>query len=110
MIKITLSDANDFLLSVTLDSESFKLRFSWNDTASFWTMGIRDEDNTSIIEGIRCVPNYPMLAQYRRPTLPKGELICIVMDDTKTDICRDDFVDSKAYLVYIPEDELDGAV
>lgn len=110
MQTITLPDANDFVISVTLDNESFRLRFSWNDTAGFWTMGIRNDQNVSIIEGIRCVPNYPLLAQYRRPALPKGELLCVILDDTQTTIVRDDFINGRARLVYIPEAELDGAI
>lgn len=107
MITITLPDANDFVVSVTLDGEVFRLHFAWNDTGAFWSMGIRNDKDNIIIERIRCVPNYPLLAQYRRPTLPKGEVLCITSSNT---VGRNDFASGKAKLVYVPEAELDGAI
>ena len=107
MIEITLIDANDFVLSTTLDNDSFKLRFSWNDTGAYWTLGIMDDKSNSIIRNIKLVPNYPLLAQHRISSLPKGEFICVTSNAA---IARDDFIDSKAHFVYVPEDELDGAV
>lgn len=107
MITISLPDTNDFLLTVTLDGEPFRLHFAWNDTAAFWSMGIREDKGRIIIERIRCVLNYPLLAQYRRPSLPKGEFICITSAET---IDRSDFVSGKAKLVYVPEAELNGAI
>ena len=107
MIIITLPDSNDFILSVTFEGEVFRLHFAWNDTAAFWSMGIRNDKGNIIIERIRCVPNYPLLAQYRRPTLPKGELLCVTSAES---MGRNDFTNGKAKLVYVPEVELDGAV
>lgn len=106
MITITLPDANDLILSATLDGDVFRLHFAWNDSAAFWTMGIRDSNDNVVIERIRLVPNYPLLAQYRRPTLPKGELLCITSTET---IGRTDFTSGKAKLVYVTEAEY-GAI
>ena len=106
MITITLPDENDFILSATLDRETFRLHFAWNDTAAFWSMGIWDSKDNVMIERMRLVPNYPLLAQYRRPTLPKGEFLCITPAET---IARDDFTGGKAKFVYVPEAEY-GAV
>lgn len=110
MQTITLADANDFIVRVTLDNTIYRLHFAWNDTAGFWVLGIRDEKDTVLVAGIRCVPNYPLLIQYRKPVLPKGELLCITMDDAQISIGRDDFTTGKVKLVYVPESELYGAI
>ena len=110
MLKIPMYDANDFVLSVTLDGKVWRLHFSWNDRAALWSMEIRNSSDVTLIRGIRCVPNYPLINQYRRPTLPPGEFICTVLDDSYTSICRYDFVNGKATLTYIPEVEFNAAI
>nr|WP_320145992.1 hypothetical protein [uncultured Anaeromusa sp.] len=110
MLKIPMYDANDFVLSVTLDGKVWRLHFSWNDRAALWSMEIRNSSDVTLISGIRCVPNYPLINQYRRPTLPPGEFICTVLDDSYTSIGRDDFVNGKATLTYVTEVEFNAAI
>lgn len=107
MISITLPDANDFVIGVTLDNAAYFLHFSWNDTAGYWKFAVLDEKKNMILQNVKCVPNYPLLAQHRISALPQGEFLCITNNST---IGRNDFFESKAYFIYVPEDELDGAV
>lgn len=109
MMQIKLPDLNDFVVSVTLDGTLYKLHFSWSDRVG-WSMGIKDGNDRAVLYGIRCVPNYPLLFRYRRPTLPPGELICSLPDNKQDRIERDDFVTGKAMLVYVPEVEVNAAI
>ena len=40
MIQISMIDANDFVETVTLEGEPYKLHFSWNDFAQQWTVDV----------------------------------------------------------------------
>lgn len=108
MLKISLIDSNDFVISTTLDDTVYKLHFAWNDYSGFWTIDFRDSDNTDLVRGIVVVPNFPLLNQYKVHNLPKGELMAVINNNTKQQISRNDFVDGVASLVYIPRSELNA--
>ena len=111
MITISMMDANSFVESVILDSSLYRLRFNWNDTSKNWYMDVCQNDNSDIVRGISIVPNFPLLNPYRRvKTLPPGELMAIVTNKTVKTIGRDDFVNGKATLVYMPKEELANAL
>lgn len=105
---ISFTDANDIVFLATLDDGQYKLRMLWNDSGGFWTLSVRQSDGTSLVEGIKVVPNYPLLRQYHKPDVPPGELLAIVTDDTKITIGRDDFSGGSVSLVYVTEDEVDA--
>ena len=111
MIQISMYDANDFVESVILDDETYKLKFGWNSYSKSWSMDIRNEKGEDLVRGISLVPNFPLLNQYRRVTeLPKGELMAVVVnpdDKANQKIGRQDFLNGKFSLVYIPKNELD---
>ena len=108
MQEITFLDANDIVFKAILDGIKYKLRMLWNPSGGYWTLGIRAEDGTSLLEGIKVVPNYPLLRQCRRSILPPGELMAITQDDTLTIIGRDDFSSGKAILTYATEAEVNA--
>ena len=111
MIQISMVDANDFVEQVTLDGEVYKLHFSWNDFAGQWTVDVRNMQNVDIVRGIAVVPNYPLFLQHHRAGLPRGELLAIVVDSSKTDnqtIGRKSFVSGLYSLVYAPEVEINA--
>ena len=66
MIQISMIDANDFVETVTLEGEPYKLHFSWNDFAQQWTVEVRNMQNVDIVRGIAVVPNYPLFLQHHR--------------------------------------------
>lgn len=102
---LKLPDLNDFVVTVVLEGTSYRLHFAWNDRAGFWALGVRDGNNVAVIEGIKCVPNWPLLRQYHRPALPPGEFICVVTNKAQT-IGRLDFVEGNAKLVYLTAAEV----
>jgi len=111
MVKLALLDANDFVQSVLLDDEPYKLHFAWNDTSKAWTLDLRDSHGKDIVRGIRIVPNFPLLHQMKRNGLPKGEFMAVIVNFTWNDcqtIGRRDFLNGRASLVYISEVEKDA--
>lgn len=110
MTKLSMIDANDFVQSVTLDGESYKLHYAWNDYSQQWTLDVRTAQNIDIVRGIAINPNYPLLLQHHRTALlPRGELMAVVVDAAKTEnqtIGRRSFADGLFSMVYIPEGEV----
>jgi len=107
MIQISITDANDFVQSVTLDDTVYKLHFAYNDVLKGWSMDIRDSQNTDIVRSIRVVPNFPLLSQYKRHLDIKGEIVATVTTNIQN-IGRHDFINGRASLVYVSEDELNA--
>lgn len=110
MITLNLIDANDFVISAILDNETYKLRFCWNDE-QHWLMDIRDSGNNDLVRGIKLVPNFPLINQYRRisSNLPHGELVVAVVNQSVTEnqfISRNGFISGVFSLVYVNKTEL----
>ena len=108
MQDINFPDANDIVFKATLDGTVYRLRMLWNPSGRHWTLGLRTEDGTALLDGIKVVPNYPLLRQYNRPDLPPGEIMAITQDDSLAAIGRNEFTDGKVILTYVPEDEVNA--
>lgn len=112
MIEISMRDANDFVESVVLEQENLKLHFAWNPESYCWYVDVRTMTNEDIVQAIAIVPNFPLFNQYRRVgNLPRGELMAVVVDadgESSQTIGRDDFLNGKFTLVYIPEAEVNA--
>lgn len=108
MITIPVLDANDSLLEIALEGNTYFLRMSWNSEGEFWVLGLEDYAHNLIIAGIRVVADTPLLSMWRHLPVPPGELVVLLMDDTRQDIRRTDFADGSAALIYTEESE-DGA-
>ena len=108
MIIIAMQDNNDFIQSVELDGVAYQLKFGWNDSSESWTMDIRTAKNVDIVRGVSVVPNFPLLSQYRRYSngLPAGELIAVSTQAAES-IGREDFLNGRFELMYIPRGEID---
>lgn len=112
MISLSMYDANDYVISSMLDGEPYKLHFSWNDHVPQWTVDVLTNDNAEIVRGIPVVPNLPLFSFYRRQSnLPPGELLAVVVNQDEAEnqvVGRQDFLNGKFTLVYIPKDEVNG--
>jgi hypothetical protein len=108
MQTIAFLDANDIVFTATLDSTQYKIRMLYNDAGGYWTLSIRSDSGVSLLEGVKSVPDYPLLKLYHRPGLPPGELMIITMDTTIQTVSRKDFANSKAILVYVTEAEINA--
>lgn len=110
MIEIPVIDANDSLTEVELEGNTYFLRMSWNSEGEFWVMAIEDYTNSTILAGVRVVPDVPLLAMLHHLAVPRGEFWAILMDETRQDFTRDDFTAGTGALVYVEEDEDVAAV
>lgn len=108
MFGIPTIDANDQLLEVELDGETFFVRLSWNSEGAFWAMEVQNYNQETLVAGIVVVPNVPLLARFHYLALPQGELIALVLGDDPG-IARDGFIRGQAELVYVPAGELASA-
>lgn len=112
MQEISMRDANDFVQTVVLEQENVKLHIAWNDEAYQWFVCVRDMSNVDLVRAIAIVPNLPLFNQYRRVAgMPRGELMAVVVDDSAEEnqaIGRDDFINGRFTLVYIPQEEVNA--
>lgn len=98
----------DFVIDAELDNEPYKIRFRWNEKDNCWTFSLKDELNNSIIEGVKIVPNYPLLRRFKREGFPQGEFTAIVLDNKKESIGYEDFYNGSASFLYTTADELEA--
>ena len=108
MQKIAFLDANDIVSTVTLDGTQYQIRMLWNDRGGYWTLSLRSDSGASLLEGVKAVPDYPLLHPYRGTGIPPGELMVVTLDTTLQIVGRTDFASSKAMLVYVTEAELNA--
>lgn len=105
MFAIPTIDANDQLLEVELDAETFFIRLSWNSEGEFWAMEVQNYNQETLVAGIVVVPNVLLLARYHYLALPQGELMGLVLGDD-AGIARDGFLRGQAELVYVTAAEV----
>ncbi|HFF6216696.1 phage baseplate plug family protein [Stenotrophomonas maltophilia] len=105
MFKISTIDANDQLLEVELDGETFFIRLSWNSEAEQWAMEVQNYNQETLVAGIVVVPNVLLLARFHYLPLPAGELMALVLGDT-AGIPREGFLNGLASLIYVPAAEI----
>lgn len=96
---IEVPDMNDSVSRIVLGGTAYHIRFTWIDSAGYWTFGLYDTQNKPLVIGIKIVPRFPMNVFYSLTKMPSG--IFGVM--TKLDrIGRKDFVDGNAQFIFCP--------
>lgn len=73
----TRTDAPFYDFEIDLDLRTFAFEFRWNERAGSWFMQIRDLAGNILLAGRRVVLDLPLLARFRDPRLPDGELLVI---------------------------------
>jgi hypothetical protein len=106
MIKITLSDLNDFITQTTIDLVVYKFHFSWNDRGQYWTLEIMDQQKNLLLGKVKCVPNYDILPQFQNEFIPEGSIIFLHYNPKATTISRDDFKNGLAEFLYLTKAEV----
>ena len=90
---------NDSVSRIVLGGTAYHIRFTWIDSAGYWTFGLYDTQNKPLVIGIKIVPRFPMNVFYSLTKMPSG--IFGVM--TKLDrIGRKGFVDGNAQFIFCP--------
>ena len=91
-VVIPLYSDKDYQYSISLQGQSFQLRFTYNETMKLYTMQIIDVDGNKLLSGVGVVPNYPIAVDYVIPNLTGAFYLAPVSD-----------VNFEAYKLY-PED------
>lgn len=107
MFIIPFKEPSEWREQITLDGDIFILEFKWNALNEFWMMNIYDGQVNPIVLGIKLVPNYPLLSQYIKDGMPRGEIVCQNIVGSTDEISRFD-MNQKFQLVYYTEAEVDA--
>lgn len=105
MIKIPVIDANDSLTEVVLDGDTYFLRLTWNSEDDYWSWGLESANHESLVQGLKLVPDFPLLRWVRNQYLPPGELMAI-SPDRRDSISREALPSGEVVIVYVPEEEV----
>lgn len=94
-----------FSLQPELDGVTYTLVFDWNDRDGRWYATLADAEEQVLIPGRKVVPDFPLFARKRGPTLPTGQLIALDTSGAGLAPGLTDF-GSRVLLLYIPAAEL----
>jgi hypothetical protein len=103
MFEIIVPKGHDTMNRVTLDGTVYVLRFTYNSTYDYWSIGIYDEQENEIIPMTKCVPYFDIFGMYPYDDLPKGVLFC---DSKQGSVHESDFTNRIAHIVYMEEADL----
>ena len=73
-IRIVTTPDPDSTQRVQLGDSTYSLRIVWSQRGECWHMHIADSVGTPVLNGLRMVTLYPLLARYHYLPLPPGEL------------------------------------
>ena len=94
---------------VRLEDRDYIFRFDWNNREQRFYMGIKSQDETSLIAGVKVVSNWGLLTRHHfNPDLPQGELIPIDIEGGGAPPTFRDF-GTRVRLFYYSSDEDIGA-
>jgi hypothetical protein len=104
-IPILLEQSADFVQTVELDGAVVVIRITWNVRNDTGFMEFTDGDGNTI-NGIKIVPNWPLLRQLKGSTSIDGDFIVVRDDNTvETEITYDN-LGSGQNLYYVTQEEL----
>ena len=105
MLQILPIDANSQLIEAELDETSFQVGLDWNETASRWTLSLRNLDSALLLSGVPVLTGALLLRQVRNPDCPPGDFLAFTTPPGGR-IGRQDFVTARATLFYLDPDEV----
>jgi hypothetical protein len=90
---------------VRLEDRDYIFRFDWNHREQRFYMGIKSQDEESLIAGVKIVANWPLLNRSKfDPDLPPGELIAMDLESGGVSPTFRDF-GTRVRLFYYASDE-----
>lgn len=101
-----------FAYDIELADELFRLFFSWNARETSWYMNIQDQNEANILTGIKMVPMYQLLRQYRAyAALPNGDFMLwdLSQDPVNSDVTFDNF-GRRYQLLFVSREEIETGV
>ncbi len=75
------TDLPSYTFEIDLEGRTFGFSFRWNDRAAAWEFGVylpgAYDDDHRLLAGRAVVPDLPLLARFRDPRLPAGEIVAV---------------------------------
>ena len=68
-VDLPLFNEPDYIYQVSLEDNSYSLRFIYNEVMKLTTLSIYDVDRNPVCCGVGLVPNYPIILSYALPQL-----------------------------------------
>lgn len=107
MFVLEMSNANSQALEATLDDIVYYIVINWNESGQAWEMGVRNSAYRLLLTGVRMVPEFPLLRQFKYAEIPPGELVIHDYTLTKSQrVPRDGFQLGRYQLVYYTAEDL----
>ena len=106
MLFIPMLDLPSFIEQVTLDNVPYILNFKWVARGPFWIMDFSDREQNPLLTGIKISLFYELITRYPDRGLPPGQLYAGDDSEDKSNLGREDFVNGRASLIYVPEAEV----
>lgn len=63
-VALPLFDDPSYSYNVSLEGNSYNLKFEYNERDGLYFLSLSDVDNNLIVGGVALVPNYPILLDY----------------------------------------------
>lgn len=102
-----------YSFDIELNGTVFHLVFNWNSREESWYMNIQNAEEVDILDGVKLVPSYSLLKQYKAyENLPKGEFILwdIEQNPAGSNVTFDNYGKRYQLLFFTDEEILAGEV
>lgn len=109
VIPIRSDRAEDDGIRVRLDGVFYRFRLAWNTRFEYWSIGIRDDSGTPLLDGLRITLGVNMLRQFVGAMYPPGWLVAVDTSGSSTPPGRYDLYNRRVQLVYLPAAEVPDA-
>ena len=63
-VELPLYTDPSYQYNASLENQSRRFRFNWNDRTASWYMSLYNDDGSVIVEGYKLVPQFPMMVDY----------------------------------------------
>lgn len=101
----TRTDSPLYTFGVELDGVTYLLTFRWNDREAAWFFDLADSDGDPLMSGRKVTIGTALLARFRTPGLPPGELEAIDTTGAQVEAGFDE-LGARVQLVYFAASEL----
>jgi hypothetical protein len=100
---------SNFEQEILLGDRMMKLIIWWNSRSEAWYMSLEDSDTDDIVSGIKIIPNWALVKQYRA-NLPnfEGDIIAIPTDSNAEERITYDNLNNGYELNYLTIEELEA--
>lgn len=107
-VTIPFSDSPFSFVDIPIQDTVYRFRYKYNARFDYWALGIYTTQDKVLIEGLKIVLNYNIIAQHVDRGLPDGKIIAIRLSGATDRIEKNDFIDGQVLLSFFEEEEEDA--